>query len=208
MNSKIIITIVIVVLVAAAVATHYYLNRPQEEGTPLVLDEEVTGGPEATKVLGETLLAKEGFEIILPPGWQEDAEPPYSILFMAVDGQEEISNQEINFRTNLTIKNDDLGIYQGLNNVQEYAVSIKESLTQAIPIIEFTEEKEETINGNAAYFIEIESTQEEIDFKTLLVFVEEADGTIWGLSFNAYQNAWSAYRNLFYQMARSFKPGE
>jgi len=155
----------------------------------------------------ETLLVKEDFKITLPPGWQEDTSF-LTVLLMAIDTREEIVNEDIDFRTNFSLKKDDLGNYQTLNSAKEYTESVKMSLIQVIPIIEFTDEKEGTISGHNAFFIECESTQDEVDFKTLLVFMEESNGVIWALSFNTFQDSWLIYRPIFYQMAESFKSGE
>lgn len=207
MNSKIIISIILVVLAAAVIFAQDYLSKPLEEGTPFNVEEEIGEEQAEEETLKETLLTKEGFEITMPPGWQEIPDI-IGALVMVIDAQEEIVNEDIDFRTNLTIKKDDLGEYETLNSLQEYIESIKTSLIQAISVIEFTDEKEGTIGDNDASFIECESTIDQVDFKTLLVFVEESNGIVWGLSFNTFQESWVTYRNTFYQMAESFKPEE
>ena len=181
-------------------------SQPAVEETAVSLSPE-NSGQEKKQTDKETLLVKDGFTVILPPGWQETPNFP-EVLLMAVDAGEEIVNEkarEIGFRTNFSIKGDDLKKYDKEYSIEEYASSIKTALIQAISGIEFTYEDQGIINNNNAFFIECQSTQEEIDFKTLLVFIEGNDDIIWALSFNALQNSWSAYQDSFYQIAESFK---
>lgn len=221
MGNKILVFILILILIIAGLV--YYFAFWQKEGvseeepelsnsaTVYCLEQECQKGEEITPEEPafeekETPLVKDDFSLILPPGWQEVSAPP-EILVMAVDTREEITDEKVKetgFRTNLSIKSDDLQKYSKEYSVEEYANSIKTSLTQLIPGIEFTREEQGAIDGNNAFFAECESTQEDIDFKTLLVFIK-GENILWALSFNALKDSWLTYRDLFYQIAESFK---
>ena len=167
------------------------------------------GATTTEKQVGEpTVLIKEGFTITLPASWTEKTPPLADILLMAIDSQEEISDEkakEIGFQTNVAVKNDDLGQYEQTYTLAEYIDSVKTSLIQVIPGINFTKEKQNTINGFNAFFMECETTQDEINFGTLLVFIEGKDSFLWAISFNTLQSSWPTYEEKFYQIAESFK---
>ncbi len=209
-----IVAITFIVLAALSAAGFYiYKNLNRSAGSTEVpsttLGEESknppTGGEE---VLKETRLLKDGFEITLPPGWQEIAAPVEEILVMAVDDKEDISGgnfQKLDFRTNLSIKKDDLSKYSTLDTLEKYVESIKVSLVQAVPGISFVQEEQKMINGVQAILVECSSRQKEADFKTLLVFVKGNDNIIYALSFNTFQNSWANYQGVFEQIVQSFK---
>ena len=207
MNSKILVLLILMSLIGLSVVGVFVYKNNEE--TPLILKEEKIEKEEekVEEVAKETLLVKDDFTITLPAGWQEIIDFP-EVLAMAIDAKEEIADEKaknIDFRTNFSIKSDDLGKYSKLSGAQDYIESIKTSLVQLIPSIEFTHEEQRTIDGNNAFFVECESTQEETDFKTLLVFVEGSNNIIWAISFNTFQNSWLTYRDLFYQIAESFR---
>ncbi|MFH1714275.1 MAG: hypothetical protein ABH831_01615 [Candidatus Nealsonbacteria bacterium] len=167
---------------------------PEEENPP-------AGGEEVSEeVLKEIKLLKDDFEITLPPGWQEETNSYEGILLLAIDSKEDVSDgifQKLDFRTSLSIKSDDITKYAGVSSFEDYVASIKTSLVQVVPGIKFVKEE-----GN---ILECESTQEDADFKTLLVFIEGNDSTVYALSFNTFMDSWPAYKSLFYWMADSFK---
>lgn len=210
MNSKILVLLILIILIGlSGVGVFVFKNlvEPKIEEGEEKIEEEKPAIKEEVAVAKETLLLKDDFSIILPAGWQEVIDFP-EVLTMAIDAREEITDEKaknIDFRTNFSIKNDDLGKYSKLSGAKDYIESIKTSLVQLIPSIEFTHEEQRTIGGNNAFFVECESTQEEIDFKTLLVFIEGSNNIIWVISFNTFQNSWLTYRDLFYQIAESFR---
>jgi len=155
----------------------------------------------------EVHISKDDFKITLPAGWAEITDYP-EVLLMAVDTREEISEEileKLDFRTNISIKSDDLGKYDKLNNAKEYAKSIETSLVQSISGIKFTHEKEAAIGGHDAFYIECESVQEGTSFKTLLVFIVGNRNDIYAISLNTFFDSWPDYKNPFYQMSESFK---
>ena len=215
MKIRILIVAITVVSLAALSAAGFFvykqITKPEpKESAPVTIGEEEpantpTGGEE---VLKETRLVKGDFEITLPPGWQEADTPPEGILAMAIDAKEDISGgnfQKLDFRTNLSIKSDDMKKYANFNNLGDYITSIKTSLVQVVPGISFVQEEQKVINGQRAILIECSSRQEDADFKTLLVFIEGNDSIVYAISFNAFQGSWENYKGVFEQIAQSFK---
>lgn len=215
MKINILVAAITFVVLAALSAAGFYiyknLNRlvsPTElPNVPLVTNSEnpPTGEEE---ILKETQLLKDGFEITLSPGWQEATSPPEGILLMAIDAKEDVSSdifQKLDFRTNLSVKSDDITRYASVGSFEDYVASVKTSLIQVIPSINFVQEEQKMINGVQAILIECSSRQEEADFKTLLIFVKGNDSTVYAISFNTFQESWLTYKSLFYWMAESFK---
>lgn len=219
MNLKTLIILIssVVLAVLAAFAFIYYSDaikpesennisldteEPKEE-SPLIKEEPI----EEEKEYKETFIAKDDFELILPVGWQE-AIAPEDFLFMAADFSEIITNEkaiEVNFRTNFSVKKDDLTKYSEEYSPKTYAESVKISLMQTIPGIEFTYDEQTTVNNRQAYFVECESTADGIGYKTLLVFIKTEDNAMWAISFNTFSDSWQNYRDQFYQITQSFK---
>ncbi|MFH1841487.1 MAG: hypothetical protein ABH800_01875 [Candidatus Nealsonbacteria bacterium] len=210
-NKILIILIVLVCLTASGV---YIYKNPEkfyfsnlltgEENKPLT-NEKKTGEENIEETLKKTHLVKDEFEIILPAGWQE-AVGFSETLLMAFDAEEELTDEkliEIDFATYLSIKKDSLDKY-GIDSVKEYSQSLKTPLAQSIEDLKFTEEREDIINEKEVFYMEIESQQEGIEYKTLLAFVEGNNNDIYVLSFNTSQNSWSSYKDKFYQMVESF----
>jgi len=210
-----VVAITFIALAALSVAGFYiyknYLVKPEtkvEENEAAPSGSE--NGPEDSgqEALKETRLVKNGFEITLPPGWQEATTLPEGILLMAIDTREDASGgvfKKLDFRTSLSIKSDDIANYANLGSFEDYVASVKTSLIQTISGISFAGEEQKMINGAQAILIECSSRQEEADFKTLLVFVKGNNSAVYALSFNTLQDSWSVYKSLFYWTAESFK---
>ncbi len=207
-NKTIIFSAVVVVLaLGAAVYFLYYAPEGKLSDNPppdlKVLDEKKEE-KESDKESGPGILAKDGFSINLPEGWEETANPPGRALALVVKGNEEIANEKaekLGFASYFSVSSDSLETY----TFEEYIEEIKTRLVQSIVNIDFVKEEEGEIDGKKALFVECESTQKEVDFKTLLAFINEADETIWAISFNTLEDKWPEYRDLFYQTAESFK---
>lgn len=167
-----------------------------------------TSGQKTEDPLEETRIVKEEFEMTLPAGWQEADTPPEGIWLMAIDAKEDVSGgafQKLDFRTNFSVKSDDITRYASINSFEDYVSSVKTSLTQTITGISFGKEEQKTVNGLPAIFIECASRQEDADFKTLLVFIKASDNIVYAVSFNAFLDSWEAYKDSFYLTAESFK---
>ncbi|RLG10692.1 hypothetical protein DRN73_07200 [Candidatus Pacearchaeota archaeon] len=149
------------------------------------------------------LLVKDDFSLVLPKGWKE-APSPSGISAMVVNAEEKISDiaaKKINFRSYFSVK------YDTLNgrNKEEYIEFIKKTLIQAVPGITFIYEEPATINNKDVYFIEAEVTQQGVDFKILISLIRGNEDDAWILSFNTTKANWPEYKDVFYQIARSFR---
>jgi hypothetical protein len=221
MKIKILVVAITFVVLAALSAAGFYIykniNQPASPtelpNVPLVIN---NGGVETgeesevknEEVLKETRLLKDDFEITLPPGWQEATSPPEGILLMAIDAKEDVSGgifQKLEFRTNLSVKSDDITRYASVGSFEDYVAGVKTSLIQTISGISFISEEQKMINGVQAVLIECSSRQEEADFKTLIIFIKGNDSAVYAISFNTFQDSWPVYKSLFYWMAESFK---
>jgi len=220
---KIKLLIVLITFAALAVLSiagfyvYKFLDRPSDAtklpDVNLVInnrntDDEENISPKTEDLLEETRIMKEDFEMTLPAGWQEADTPPEGIWLMAIDAKEDVSGgafQKLDFRTNLSVKSDDITRYASIGSFEDYVSSVKTSLTQTITGISFTAEDQKTINGLPAIFIECASRQEEADFKTLLVFIKASDNIVYAVSFNTFRDSWSEYKDLFYLTAETFK---
>ena len=208
MNSKFItfaVTLLILLGIAAAGFLVYRnLTKPAAEGGYVPESSEPQKEEPQEQ---ETILVKNDFTIVLPVGWQE-AISNADVLMVAIDDREEIDRAKlggIDFRTNFSVKADDMSQYNKVQNMQDYVNSVKTSLIQMIPGIQFASEEEGTIDGRPAVFVECRSTQQNINFETLLVFIEGNYDEVWAISFNTLEDSRTNYRDAFYQIARSFK---
>jgi len=211
MSNKILIYITVaLIIVLGVVAGTYFVkenklpdNELEKEETIIPsngLEDNKSGfsgnetGPEAQEE--ENLLVKDDFSIKVPEGWRETT-ALQGISAMIINVNEEITDpnvKKINFRSYFSVSYDSLQE----RGMEEYVEYTKNSLSQVIPGIVFTHQE--------AQAIEAEITQQGVDFKVLIVFVkgvEEED--VWVISFNTVKGNWDGYKDLFYEIAESFK---
>ena len=151
-----------------------------------------------------TTLVKPDFTLNFPSSWLEITQSTSTWPVVIINLQEEITNEKakaINFQTNLSINRAELGEVPP----QDYIENVKNGLINTIPIIEIVKQEKDTIDNRDAYFLEVDSIQEDLNFKTFLVFTVDEKNTIWALSFNTLKESWPDYQEVFYQMAKSFK---
>jgi len=214
MKIKLLVVAITIIILTILSIVGFFVYQQITKPVPSTIDEnqqaagenkEFVTEPEIKK---ETRLIKDDFEITLPPGWQEATAPPEGILAMAIDAEEDISGglfQKLDFRTNFSVKSDDITKYASVSSFEEYVSSVRTSLIQAVPSIVFVKEEKKPINSVKAIFLECSSTQEDADFKTLLVFVQGNDDIVYAISFNTFQSSWENYQSVFEQIAATFK---
>lgn len=194
MKNKILIAIIIILVLAIGIGIGIYFSRGDKAPKSIY-------GPEAKE--GGARLEKEDFSISMPEGWAEMGAPT-GISAMVVYSSEKIIDpaaQKINFRTYFSVVYDMLAG----KTLEEYIQSVKDILPQSIPGIVMTHEESSSIDNREAYFIEAEFTQKNIDFKILLTLTKGKEQDIWIISFNTAASNWDIYKDLFYQIAKSFK---
>ena len=148
------------------------------------------------------IIDKERFSVKLPEGWTETDSVPGAAA-TAMNNQEQITDpgaQKINFQTYYSV------VYDTFNEKTEkdYLEKIKDSLKQGFSEIQIFDAEKKSINGKDIYFIESELKQSGVEFKVLLA-VNIIDKEVWIISFNTLKSNWDKYKDLFYQIAESFK---
>lgn len=188
MNKKtLIISVILVVVLVAIIAVYFFVLKPSAvENTETPKD----------------VVENEFYSVKLPEGWIE-IDPVFESSAMVIKQEEQINDtnaREISFRSYYSVLQ---GVYDK-ENEQEYLKEIKDSLKQSFAGITTTnEETRETDNGKI-YFIESKFNQQDIDFRVLLA-VNIKGENIWIISFNTIEEKWEEYKDLFYQVAESFK---
>jgi hypothetical protein len=186
MKNKILVGIVVLILVGVGV--WLYSNRDNKA---------VQETPE------EGLLTTADFSILLPEGWQEaDASTDFSVI--AVNAAEEVTDakaEAINFKTYFAVNYDTL---QG-TSLADYVPAFKAQITQMDQGAVFSNENKVTINNREVTAFEVDMTQEEIDFKVLVVLVKGDSDDLWIITFNTLEGNWNSYQELFAQVVNSFQ---
>jgi len=144
------------------------------------------------------------FEVIVPAGWIQTA-PAIGTSLMAVNSNENINDpaaQKINFKSYFAISRD---VLQG-KTIDEYSQTVKNFLQQIVSNVIFTKNQNiAAINGKSANAIEAEMSQQGVDFKVLMAIIRGEGDYVWVFSFNTTKNAWDKYKEIFYNIANSFR---
>jgi len=190
MKNKILVIAGIILLIVVVGGLWFYFGK--------------TGMPVNTeKELGGNMLVKEGFSIVLPKGWVESEDMAEGITALAFDPNEQITEEaakKISFASYLSIGQDS----SQEKNMNDYVAYTKQELQTALGSVEFTNEKSLTINSKDAYALEMEISQENINFKVLMVLITGDYDDIWVVSFNTLESMWNGYKDAFYNSAESF----
>lgn len=190
----IIIALVLLVIVAIALMGFYFIKQNKSQ----------INFPKNNEQQNQNnAIATEDFSINLPAGWSKTINTVTGVTAMAANPNEKINDsaaQKINFKSYLAIS---FGILEG-KTMSEYMQSVKSELQTAVPSVVFTNEKEVTINGRSARAVEVEITQQGIDFKVLIVVVKGNNDDVWLLSYNTTKSAWDEYKEAFSNSVNSF----
>ena len=210
MKNKIIIFIVILVVALAAAAGFFFLNPKktiqEQNQIPNGNQAETKNGPQQNnqKNTGnpQTKIIKDDFSVDLPTGWQETT-PSIGVSAMAVNANENINDpavKKINFKSYFAVSFDTL---QG-KSLSEYSDSVKSEFKQVASGVVFSNEQDLTINGQSAHAIEADLTQQEINFKILMVVIAGQENDVWVITFNTTKSSWDGYKELFSNVVKSF----
>lgn len=219
MKNIIIFIIVFVILVSAGTASLIFLTKKGVSITAVSGPAQQSGTEGEFRSEGElkelaetakkeflertpTTLDTDYFFLTLPPNW-EGTSTPNTLPIILIDSKEIIDNkkaEEINFRTNLSINNADLGG----NSFKTYIEGLKAGLVSTIPIIEITKEEDATVDGREAHFMEIKSVQQDLKFGTFVALVAGED-LVWAFSFNTLEESWTKYKDVFYNTIEGLK---
>jgi len=207
MKNKIAIIVLIIAIVVIVGGISFYFI--QKNKTP---NNSVDNTASSTSKVGtnnqidseqpQNKLVTDDFEISLPEGWRK-ATPAMGALVIAIKANEQLADpvaQKINFRSYFAVSHDAL---QG-KGLSEYLQSIKNQLQQTISDTVFSQERDVTINNKSAKAFEASFTQQEVNFKILMVGVKGMNDDIWIISFNTLQSTWNEYQETFSDIANSF----
>jgi len=209
-NKKLLIILALIVVIGGGLIYYYqngfsFLsqenNTPVEENTP-----EENNGEEPAEELEEielTVFAKDEFEMQIPSDWIQ-IEAPQGIHTLLLNNSEKILDAELEkagFKSYMAVTKDTLSG----KTVEEFKEYVKGVLKDSLPAIEFTKEEDMIIQGRDAKALEAKVTQEGYVFKVLLVLIPGENEETWTLSFNTAEVRWENNKDLFYQMAESFK---
>lgn len=197
MKNKTIIIILIILGVALAVlAGVYFIKRNKAANQTPTRNGGAIEQPQSKIITDD-------FSINLPAGWKQTA-PAMGSSAMAVNANENINDpaaQKINFKSYFAVSSYDT--LQG-KSMNDYLQIIKNSLSQTIPSVVFTNEQDITINSQPAHAIEAELTQQGVNFKILMVIVAGQGENVWVISFNTTKSSWDGYKEIFYNITNSF----
>lgn len=158
---------------------------------------------ETSNAVEKNKLVTESFSMDLPVGWKGVPNTLAEVAAMAANINENIDDaaaKAINFKSYLAVSSD---LLEG-KNIQEYMASVKNELQAAVPGVTFLNENNLTINGKTARAIEVEMTQQGVNFKVLIVAIHGNNNDVWVLSYNTVKNSWDGYAEGFAESARSF----
>ena len=198
---KIIILIIMLVVFIVGLGLGFYLGR-RTEIFSVALPFPFIESKAQKSATEETILDKDEFSTLLPEGWSE-ASAPTGTAFMAIDNQTEVTDpdaQRVNFKPYYAISYDVLGE----RSFEEYIEYIKQASLSLAPDTSFTFEDNQEGENYDTYFMEVEMSQQNVDYKVLIVLNAKGPD-IWALSFNTTKDNWASSKDLFYQIAESFE---
>jgi hypothetical protein len=219
-KNKIVLISVILIIILAILAGVYMFNQnkssvPPAENNKELQNGEFTGISDQNKILEENQIGEnstitsgnqlvtDDFSIELPVGWEKVVNTVAGVSAMAANPDEIISDvaaQEINFKSYLAVSPDTIAG----QTMEEYMQSIKTELQKSTSGAVFTNENDLTINEQSARAVEVNMTQQGIDFKVLIVAVRGNGDDVWVLSYNTVKSSWDRYVEDFAASARSF----
>jgi len=197
---KTLLIVIIAVLVIGAGVVIYFVSQNKEDGTATNTTQTnlslTNQAPEPERYIGND------FTIISPEDWQYATIPGALTAFQNANEThpEGSAAAKINFRTYIAVSFDNV---QG-RTLEEISSFLQQETLGAIPSTKFVSLTDETVDGQAAKFLEAELTQQEVDYKILLAVVLKGD-KYFIISSSTTTDKWSEYKNLFYNTARSFK---
>lgn len=189
-NKTIYISIVLILVLSLGgyfVWDNYFSPAPQEQ-------------EEEDSVTFKTF-EKEEFEMQIPDFWVSMEAPEGIKAFLSNLNEEEKDGEKEGFRSYLAVTYD----ARGEKTMPEFLSYVKETLSGTLSDIEFEDQLETEIDGRKAQVSEAVIMQEGYQFNTLLVIIEGEGEDVWTLSFNTSKIKWNDSKDLFYQMAESFK---
>jgi hypothetical protein len=203
---KIIILIIVIVVVVVVLGTGiviYFMRQNSADTRDYIQNSNLKEPLPESGGQSQNKIATDDFSITLPKGWSKTIDTMPGIVAMAANPNEKINDdaaQSINFKSYLTISSD---VLSG-KTLQEYMQLVKNELRSVASDAIFSNENALTINNKPARAFEMEMTQRGVNFKVLLVGIQESEDSVWFLSYNTVKSSWENYKESFSESVRSF----
>jgi len=202
MKNKNIIIISIVLIMAGLILAEFFVFKQDKPLDVNKNDNYTQEGDSLDTEQMENKLVTDDFSLNLPTGWIK-TDAIKGVTAMAINSKENITDpaaKAINFKTYIAVSED---ILNG-KSLKEYMQIVKDGLRETISNVIFSNENEVVINERPAYAMEANLTQQNVNFKVLMVAVHGEGDDVWVISFNTIAGNWADYENIFSNIANSF----
>ena len=202
MKNKNIIIISIVLIMAGLILAEFFVFKQDKPLDVNKNDNYTQEGDSLDTEQMENKLVTDNFSLNLPAGWIK-TDAIEGVTAMAINSKENITDpaaKAINFKTYIAVSED---ILNG-KSLKEYMQIVKDGLRETISNVIFSNENEVVINERPAYAMEANLTQQNVNFKVLMVAVQGEGDDVWVISFNTIAGNWADYENIFSNIANSF----
>jgi len=202
MKNKNIIIISIVLIMAGLILAEFFVFKQDKPLDVNKNDNYTQEGDSLDTEQMENKLVTDNFSLNLPAGWIK-TDAIEGVTAMAINSKENITDpaaKAINFKTYIAVSED---ILNG-KSLKEYMQIVKDGLRETISNVIFSNENEVVINERPAYAMEANLTQQNVNFKVLMVAVQGEGDDVWVISFNTIAGNWADYEKTFSNIANSF----
>ena len=202
MKNKNITIISIVLIMAGLILAEFFVFKQDKPLDVNKNDNYTQEGDSLDTEQMENKLVTDDFSLNLPTGWIK-TDAIKGVTAMAINSKENITDpaaKAINFKTYIAVSED---ILNG-KSLKEYMQIVKDGLRETISNVIFSNENEVVINERPAYAMEANLTQQNVNFKVLMVAVHGEGDDVWVISFNTIAGNWADYENIFSNIANSF----
>ena len=202
MKNKNIIIISIVLIMAGLILAEFFVFKQDKPLDVNKNDNYTQEGDSLDTEQMENKLVTDNFSLNLPTGWIK-TDAIKGVTAMAINSKENITDpaaKAINFKTYIAVSED---ILNG-KSLKEYMQIVKDGLRETISNVIFSNENEVVINERPAYAMEANLTQQNVNFKVLMVAVQGEGDDVWVISFNTIAGNWADYEKTFSNIANSF----
>ncbi len=195
-NTVLTIIIIILVLVIIGGGIIFYLTSKNTDNKNPLIDASANKNP------SNGYYTDKDFKVKQPENWQSVSMPNTLAAFINPDESfpEDSPADRIKFNSYIAISFDNAQ----QRTFNEFVEFIKQETKKLVPSAAYTKEVEKEVNGQQANFIELKMTQQDINFKVLVVAVNAQD-KYYLISCNTTTDKWDQYKDLFYSIAESFE---
>jgi len=206
MKKLLIITAIVVAAIVIAGASLFFFGKkgipadsagaPKDTGRPPM---EQTASKETG---GNPSYVGDDFTFIPPTGWIQVRLPGTLVSYQnpAEIHPKGSPADKINFKSYIAVSFDNAN-GQALDAVVNL---VKRQTQSVVPAIVFTSINDGMVGGQPAKFLEADLLMQDVDFKVMVAVVLKGD-KYFTISYNTTAEKWPEYRDMFYNVAASFK---